>query len=71
MADDHLAVEVRHHHGQPAQHPPGRLNDGIAIPLALDEVTVEDRPKRLEREDLFPVEFFRQPMVKVSRLMLQ
>ena len=48
VADDHPAVEVQHHRGRSAQHPPGRFFDGEAPSLPTDEIAVKDRPDRLE-----------------------
>ena len=66
--DDHPAVEVQHHCGCLAQHPPRRLLDGEAPALPADDVAVEDHTNRLETEDLFQVEALGQRPVKILRL---
>jgi len=74
VADDNPAVEVQHHNGRPPQHPLGRLLNGETFPLPADEVAVEDRPGRLQAEDLFKLERLWQLPVKIfwpSRLMLE
>ena len=67
VADDHAAVKVQHHHGRTSQHPPGGLLNGEAFPLPADEVAVEDRPGRLQAEDLFELERLGQLPVKIFR----
>jgi len=69
VADDHPAVEVEHHRGRLAHHPPRRLLDSEAPALPTDDVTVENHANGFETEVIFQVKPFEQRLMKVLRLL--